>query len=459
MDWHPVPTLAWRDPRCTELPAEAFGVLLRLYGRARETACETLRVPGLSPVALVAHVAGVSGASASDALGTLQERGLVDSDGEGVILALGWPLSSARSQAPARGPEDLASASLPSRPENEPVRAMRKRVAALFAHQGLRTQEERLAWIASPEGAQVLRRRRIDPDTARSVATNEPLRPGHDPRTPRVTSVSDPSDTSDTTIGHDVSDPLGHVVSPGVGHGVSEPVGHDLGHGSDTSSRARASEEWRGEEKRGEHTHTPDARVSDTDTDTSDTSDTSDTDTKVGHGHVVSLSSVEHLGAQGLDADEVVDVLRKRAGGKVLLTYDSHTLVTLKGILGDLHRLGQVSRARVELLADWIAAGGLSWRTTGKPGVLYLCKPGILAQHLGEAAEWEADGRRPIQRRGTAGAAPARSADDAPSADPAAAGDDAPDPWASVPDVTEQRLQRERAKRSAVGAMEVSDVG
>ena len=189
-----------------------------------------------------------------------------------------------------------------------------------------------------------------------------------------------------------------------------------------------------------------------------DTSDTSDTDTKV--GHVVSLSSVEHLGAQGIDADEVVDVLRRRAGGKVLLTYDTHTLVTLKGILGDLHRLGQVSRARVEMLADWIAAGGLSWRTTGKPGVLYLCKPGILAQHLGEAAEWEADGRRPIQRRVRPNA-PAELAPldgHAPEAAVAAAGDDAPDPWASVPDVTEQRLQRERAKRSAVGAMEVSDV-
>ena len=457
MDWHPVPTLAWRDPRCTELPAEAFGVLMRLYGRARETASETLRVPGLSPVALVAHVAGVSGAAATDALGTLQERGLVDSDGEGVILALGWPLASARSQAPARGPEDLAATSHPSRNENEPARATRKRASALFAHQGLRTQEERLAWIASPEGAQVLRRRRIDPDTARSVATNDPLRPGHDPRTPRVTSVSDPSDTSDTTLGHAVSDTLGHAVSPGVGHDVSEPVGHDLGHGSDTASRARASEEKRGEEKRREHTHTPDARVSDTDT--SDTSDTSDTDTKVGHGHVVSLSSVEHLGAQGIDADEVVDVLRRRAGGKVVLTYDTHTLVTLKGILGDLHRLGQVSRARVELLADWIAAGGLSWRTTGKPGVLYLCKPGILAQHLGEAAEWEADGRRPIQRRVRPNAPAELAPLDAQATEAAgAAGDDAPDPWASVPDVTEQRLQRERAKRSAAGAMEASDV-
>jgi hypothetical protein len=52
----------------------------------------------------------------------------------------------------------------------------------------------------------------------------------------------------------------------------------------------------------------------------------------------------------------------------------------------------------------------------------------------------------------------AMMSDDAPSADPAAAGDDSPDPWASVPDVTVQRLPRERATRSAVGAMEVSDV-
>lgn len=449
MDWYPAPTLVWRDPRCTELTAEAFGILMRLYGRARESLSETLRVPGLSPVALVAHVGGVSAEAATEALATLQERGLIDCDGEGVTLTVGWPLPSARPQAGARGSDEHGTDTRPSRLENEPVRAMRKRAAALFAHQGLKTQESRLAWIDSAEGAEVLRRRRIDSDTARSVATNEPLRPGHDPRTRRVTSVSGASDTGDTGSGHGVSDPIGH----GAQQGVSESVGHGSDTDSDTASRARASEEERrGEEKRREHTHIPDTRETDT--------DTSDTDTKVGHGHDprpghgVSLPSVEQLGAHGLDADEVVDILRRRAAGKILLTYDSHTLVALKKLLGDLHQLGQVSRARVELLADWIGAGGLSWRSSGKPGVLYLCKPGVLAQHLGEALEWEAEGRRRIERRAPAGAqqagaARARADEDEDDAAPEGGG---AAQWEIAVDVTEERLRAERGARAGARA-------
>jgi hypothetical protein len=106
-----------------------------------------------------------------------------------------------------------------------------------------------------------------------------------------------------------------------------------------------------------------------------------------------------HEEIHGLHAAEVVGALRSRAKGTITLAEDSATLAALQKLLRELAVRAHnpvASLAPFEALADWYAAGSQRWRTHAKLTLRALLAPGVLVEHLEEAAQWAHDGRPAI---------------------------------------------------------------
>ena len=103
----------------------------------------------------------------------------------------------------------------------------------------------------------------------------------------------------------------------------------------------------------------------------------------------------------GLTGEDVVNALRVGAKGRVNLAHDSRTLGDLGDLVRDLAALPDAGAdlAGYQVLAAWVGAGGLAWYDHGAPTLAYLLKPGVLAQHLAEAAQWHREGRPAIKTR------------------------------------------------------------
>lgn len=124
---------------------------------------------------------------------------------------------------------------------------------------------------------------------------------------------------------------------------------------------------------------------------------TGDTHTRAGGG--ARCGTVELF---GIGADEVVTALRAGSKDRINLAHDSRTLADLGAVIRDLSTRGDEPVAGVEpyqVLAAWIGAGGLAWYDHGAPTLAYLLKPGVLAQHLAEAAAWHRGGRQALKSR------------------------------------------------------------
>lgn len=118
--------------------------------------------------------------------------------------------------------------------------------------------------------------------------------------------------------------------------------------------------------------------------------------------------TVEH---QGLRAEELIAALRSRAKGTVLTAGggDSRVAVELQRAVTAL-AVGPLGATRADLdtLADWYAAGALAWRTTRPLSVRDLAAPGVLAEHVEQALAWHRAGRPSLARGSTHSTPPTR---------------------------------------------------
>lgn len=108
-----------------------------------------------------------------------------------------------------------------------------------------------------------------------------------------------------------------------------------------------------------------------------------------------------------INPGEMVDLVRARLGGKLIA---DPVASDWYGRIGKA--MGQVdglTRADVDILIDWIAAGGLNWWTYGVPTFVTLCTN--FAAWLGQARTWDERGRQELGAKGGVGAAaPSNSA-------------------------------------------------
>jgi hypothetical protein len=96
--------------------------------------------------------------------------------------------------------------------------------------------------------------------------------------------------------------------------------------------------------------------------------------------------------ATGVDAEQAIVDLRDRTRRVMNLAHDLTSLSlwikAVRGLDGQGH-----TAASYQALGDWIAAGGFWWWKQGRPTLAYLLRPGKLAEHLDDAAEWHRAGR------------------------------------------------------------------
>lgn len=126
---------------------------------------------------------------------------------------------------------------------------------------------------------------------------------------------------------------------------------------------------------------------------------------QIGNTHTAREGGPPRLGTVelfGVTADEVLVALRAGCKDRLNLAYDSFVLADLNGLVRELSTRAVdpvVGLAPYQTFAAWVGAGGLAWYDAGTPGFGYLLKPGVLAQHLGDSAAWEAAGRPAIKPR------------------------------------------------------------
>jgi hypothetical protein len=167
--WFPVPVDVLRDPRVTTLDAEAFGVLLRLYGAARAIGADALGVPGLDPVALLEDLGKLSAGRGREVLDLLRLRGLVEVDGCVVQVTIGWPAPGA--VVPATRQEVAPAARVVAGDRSE--RTVRKTLSTRLRRMGLDDVDARTAWVESAEGRAWCESIGADVSLARSVARRD----------------------------------------------------------------------------------------------------------------------------------------------------------------------------------------------------------------------------------------------------------------------------------------------
>lgn len=113
-----------------------------------------------------------------------------------------------------------------------------------------------------------------------------------------------------------------------------------------------------------------------------------------------------------VDPEAALFEVRSRAkGSRINLAHDTRSLSQWSGVVRELVAAGAVKGPEpFHVLGDWIGAGGLGWWSQGRPSLAYLLRPGQLATHLEDAAQWDAGGRGPIRHgeRAPARAAPPR---------------------------------------------------
>ena len=154
--WRPQPRAMDDDPRLLVCTPAAQALAFRLASRAVEGAVLVGRD------ALSAVVAICGGAQwAVVGLDELFERGLVERDGEALVLAWAWPVLGAResvapaSAAPSSNPERLAALA---------------KLRAHFSKRSLVTCEARLAWLEGDDGRRILSAIGLTLEDARPVA-------------------------------------------------------------------------------------------------------------------------------------------------------------------------------------------------------------------------------------------------------------------------------------------------
>lgn len=99
----------------------------------------------------------------------------------------------------------------------------------------------------------------------------------------------------------------------------------------------------------------------------------------------------------GVDAEQALVDLRDRTRRTMNLAYDLTSLGMWVRAVRALDGQGR-DAASYQTLGDWIAAGGFGWWRQGRPTLAYLLRPGKLAEHLEDAAEWHRAGRPAVAK-------------------------------------------------------------
>jgi len=404
--WVPVVTSLESDPRLRVVSRAARGVLLHLLLRADALGAIPYvnhhDGPGTIGVIAWAERDGDPGLAVASEVQQLVAVGLLRLDDAARVLTL--RVETPRFSEPVAQVQEAGEGE-----EGAALRAAVNRLAALWSKRKLKTQEERLTWLASPSGQEALARLGLTQEQGASLTSRAGRRGGR-------FGLDRPAhgDNGLSSHGHNHGD---NVVTETVTTTVT------------TDSLSPAPPLSENTKRNNTDTHAPErARAVTTH------GDNQPATTATTHGANSPLCGTEER--VGLHPAEVVSTLRARCpSGVLLLGTDSRVLRDLGVVVRELaaREHEPVGLPAYRTLAEWYAAGGLAWRRA--PLALRdLCAPGVLSEHVEQALAWDRRGRPRIAPPSTA--TPARGQRQRPAA-PATAEDFArdalePDPLIAI---------------------------
>lgn len=409
--WDPFPCVDFNaDPRVRVLSRAARGVFAQLLAQSRggDALPYVNHHGGAGTVALIAWCEGDADDAVGDEVAELLAAGLVEFDdgAQTIRLRLSAVGASRRDERAVR----------PSAPPRDPDRLRALAIIKTqFSKRRLKDFESRLAWLESEHGRKTLDHLGLALADARPLAEAAGRkggrfgvdRPARRPSAaPSVT--SDGGTSTAVTVTSDGGNHGGNVTSVSAVTTEVTPLPPPA-----PLSLKREQENKQKYTPEAERAHGGNQRVTDggNSTAVTVTSDGGNSGRDLLAGSGVRCGTEEYL---GLDPEVALLAIRTRSRGtKINLAHDARSLAQWSAVVKSL---AAPKIAAFEALGDWIAAGGLGWWSQGRPSLSYLLRPGQLATHLEDAAQWDASGRPPITHGAPQNARPhvARSRGPAP---------------------------------------------